>query len=118
MTCTEFQEILHDLDRPGTGGLAKREIALAHAEWCSSCGRLLTEAEALDFDLRTLAIHDESKRAPLHVEAALLREFHQHRTASKRVGIRWYAVAIGVAALALLAFGLMRFRTTILPGSA
>ena len=32
MNCSQFEEVLHDLDRPGTRGLALRDVALAHAE--------------------------------------------------------------------------------------
>ncbi len=32
MDCAQFQEVLHELDRPGTEGETQCERALAHAE--------------------------------------------------------------------------------------
>ena len=52
MDCAEFQEVLHELDRPGNEGEALCERALSHAEGCSDCAALLIEVEALDFSLR------------------------------------------------------------------
>ena len=52
MKCAEFEEILHELDRPGTKGNELREEALIHAESCGNCGVLLTETESLDFALK------------------------------------------------------------------
>jgi hypothetical protein len=115
MNCAEFEEILHDLDRPGTPGAAKRESALAHAESCSSCARLLTEAEALDFGLHTMAMPADHTTAPLRLEAALLREFRGRHGVRERQSFRWYAAVIGVAALALLAVGWMRVRMGVTP---
>jgi hypothetical protein len=115
MKCAQFEEILHDLDRPGTPGLAQREAALAHAESCSSCGRLLTEAEALDFRLHTLAMQDLHRSAPVRVEAILLGEFREHYAAPRRQAKHWYAAVIGVAAVALLALGLVRVRIGLAP---
>lgn len=115
MTCIEFQKILHDLDRPGTQGLAKRESALAHAESCNSCGGLLTEAEALDFGLHTLALQGDTAQAPVRVEAALMSEFRRRHSPPARRYASWYAVVAGIAALALLAVGLMRSRVAPIP---
>jgi len=53
--CLQFEEVLPELDRPGTPGAALREAALAHAEMCSRCGALVTEAESLDFALGQIA---------------------------------------------------------------
>jgi len=61
MNCSEFGEILNDLDRAGMPEGALRESALAHAESCSPCARLLTETESLDFALQALA-EQESER--------------------------------------------------------
>ena len=45
MDCAQFEEVIHDLDRPGAQALALREAALNHAEFCGHCARLMTEAE-------------------------------------------------------------------------
>ena len=63
MDCSQFQKIVHDLERPGTEGFALRESALAHAESCSQCAPLMTGAESLDAALRALAASNgEHKR--------------------------------------------------------
>jgi hypothetical protein len=121
MNCAEFDEIVHDLDRPGTpanldgfdsGEPSLFEGALAHAESCSRCGRLLTEVEGLNFALHAIASAATQRTAPVRVEAALLREFRLQR--AQRTGgrqpYRWYAAVAAVAAVALLALGLMRLR--------
>jgi hypothetical protein len=119
MNCYTFEQILHDLDRPGTAGSSLREAALAHAESCTSCALLLIEAEALDFGLRTLASQDANREAPRRVEAALLREFREHHAAPVAIprsrAFEWYAGVIGVAAMALLALGIARFHLNSLP---
>ena len=85
MTCAQFEEILHDLDRPGTSGLAMRELALVHAEACSDCALLLIESESLDFGLHTLALHDEHSAGLASMEAALLSEFRSRHAAAPRL---------------------------------
>jgi len=109
MNCYTFEEILHDLDRPGTLGSTLRDEALAHAESCTSCALLLIEAEALDFGLRRLANQEANREAPRRIEAALLHEFRDHHTAQRSRATGWYAGVIGVAAMALLALGIARF---------
>ena len=118
MNCAEFQEILHDLDRPGTTA-SSRDSALAHAESCSSCGRLLTEAEALDFGLRTMAMPSDSTKAPLRLEATLLSEFRKRHGYVGREAQQtaWYAAVIGVAAVAMLVVGVMRVRIGVMPNN-
>ncbi|HEX5426157.1 MAG TPA: hypothetical protein VFW94_21590 [Candidatus Acidoferrales bacterium] len=107
MNCAEFDGIVHDLDRRGTGGLAGgagpaggvgptrandgptgdsgapegapvfSEAVLAHAESCSRCARLLTEIEGLNFALHAIAARDAQEQAPVEVEAALLQTFRE-----------------------------------------
>jgi hypothetical protein len=106
MDCVEFNEIYHDLDRPGTPGFRFREHALAHAESCSSCGLLLTDGEALDFALRNLTQHNAGREAPPRVEAALLREFQASKLEGSRRRVHGQLAALGAAAAILLALGL------------
>lgn len=117
MDCAWFEEILPDLNRPRTRGMALRESALAHAESCPRCARLLAEAESLDQALLALAAEETGLQAPAHIEANLLREFRRQKVAVSRRGIRWRAV-IGIAAAILLAFGLsLRHRLALPSGS-
>jgi len=105
MNCKEFEEVLHDLDRPGTHGfdLDLREGALLHAEGCSRCAQLMTESEALDFSLHALAVRDEVLMAPAQVEAHLLNEFRQHRNTGSASRSHWRLAALATAAGVLLA---------------
>jgi hypothetical protein len=106
MDCAQFEELSHDLDRPGTQGMALREGALVHAESCSRCAQLMTQAESLNFSLRSLARREASAQAPLRVETALLEEFRRAKagTSRRRTGL-WLA-ALGLASAVLLALGL------------
>jgi len=126
MTCAQFEEILHDLDRPGTSGLAMRELALVHAEACSNCALLLIESESLDFGLHTLSLHDEHSQASPQMEAALLGEFRSRQAAARNAAtlmafptrgraVRWQVAVIGVAAMALVALGISRARIGVAP---
>jgi hypothetical protein len=106
MDCVEFEEVYHDLDRPGTSGYRLRERVLAHAESCACCGLLLTDGEALDFALHNLIQHNAGREAPPRVEAALLREFQVAKLEESRRRVRRQLGILGVAAAILLALGL------------
>ena len=116
MDCAQFEELLHDLDRAGTQAAASRECALAHAESCSRCARLVTESEALDFSLRTLAHEDAGQRASARLEENLLREFRRAKAAASRRRMAWRVVALGAAAGVALAVGIS-LRHTRAPGA-
>ena len=105
MDCAQFEELLHDLDRPGTQGAALREQALAHAESCGRCARLVTESEALDFSLRMLAGEEAGKEAPAGLEHALMHEFRRAKAVASRRTMAWRMVALGAAAAIALALG-------------
>lgn len=105
MNCTDFEEILHDLDRAGTPGLGMREEALAHAETCGRCALRLMEAESLDFGLQQLMQEDAEKRAPRVVEAAVVAEFRKQKAAGTQRRMRWQIAALATAAVLLLALG-------------
>jgi hypothetical protein len=105
MDCSQFEEVLHDLDRPGTRGLALREVALVHAESCSRCAQLMTDAESLDFSLQTIALREAHLEAPPRIEAHLLKEFRVHNAAASRRRMQGRLAALGIAAAILLAVG-------------
>ena len=106
MDCSEFREIYHDLDRPGTLEASHRERALMHAEYCSGCAALLTEAEALDFALRSLAQDSASRQASPRVEAALLQEFQREKVRATGRRVQWQVAVLGAAAGIALVIGL------------
>lgn len=110
MKCVEFEEIVHDLDRPGTHGLALRERALAHAESCAHCAQLLTETESLDQALHAIATAEGEQEAPAWVESALLREFQIMKVGAAKSSPGRHLVALGIAAAVLLAAGLSLHR--------
>jgi hypothetical protein len=105
MGCAEFEEILADLDRPGTRGSTLRESALAHAESCERCAALMTRTESLEFALQAIATESAGAGAPRKVEAALMQEFRRRKGKVSGRGMRWRLGAIGAAAAVLLAAG-------------
>jgi len=121
MNCSEFDQLLHDLDRPRTAS-RERELALSHAEACCRCARLLTEAEALNYALGQIASRDRQAEAPGRVESALLREFRalaarrRGHVVVKRQLAQWSLAMGAIAAIALLALGLGHFRMRALRG--
>jgi hypothetical protein len=106
MNCSEFAEALYELDRPGTPGAAVREGALAHAEFCSDCGALVTEAESLDFALGQISQQASELQAPPRIETALLREFRRQKSQAASRRLRLQLAVIGIAAAILLALAL------------
>ena len=110
MRCMEFEEIVHDLDRPGTDGMAMREKALAHAESCARCAQLLTETESLDQALHAISTNEGEQKAPAWVESALLREFRYAKVTAGSPNIRRHVAALGIAAAVLLAAGISLHR--------
>jgi len=109
MDCARFDEVVHDLDRPGTDA-ALRETALAHAESCARCARIVTEVESLDLALRAVATKEFGQQAPPAMEAALLRAFRYEKGASSRRGMGWRIAVIGIAAAVLVAVGLSLYQ--------
>jgi hypothetical protein len=110
MDCAQFQEVLHELDRPGTEGGALCERALAHAEFCSDCAALMTEVESLDFALGQVATESAELQAPPRLETLLLQEFRREKSARASRRVRWQLAAFAVAAAVLLALGLTLHR--------
>jgi hypothetical protein len=106
LDCVRFEEALPELDRVGTPGVALREAALAHAESCGRCARLLTESESLDFALHSLSSQHAFRSAPPRVEAALLNRFRLQEGLAARRRMQWQLSLLGAAAVMLLVLGL------------
>jgi hypothetical protein len=113
MDCSQFAEALHELDRPGTPGASVREGALAHAEVCSDCGALVTEAESLDFALGQISQQSSELQASPRIEAALLHEFRREKAEAASRRLRLQLAVVGIAAAAVLALGLSFHRPHI-----
>ena len=105
MDCAQFEELLHDLDRPGTEGFVRREAALTHAESCSRCAILVMQSESLDVALQALSKRESGREASPLVAATLMEEFQRHKFASLGRRVRRQVAAIGAAAAVLLAVG-------------
>ena len=105
MDCAQFEELLHDLDRPGTEGFTRREAALTHAESCNRCAILVMQSESLDVALRALSKRGSGREASPLVAATLMEEFRRHKFASLGHRVRRQVAVIGAAAAVLLAVG-------------
>lgn len=105
MDCAQFENIVHEIERPGREGFSLRESALAHAESCSNCARLLSEAESLDAGLRAIMDAAATQTASPGVEAALMAEFRRQRAARSSRRVQRQIAALSTAAAALLAVG-------------
>lgn len=105
MDCAQFEELLHDLDRPGTEGFARREAALTHAESCSRCAILVMQSESLDIALQALAKRESGRLPSPHVTATLMEEFQRHKFASLGRRVKRQVAALAAAAAVLLALG-------------
>jgi hypothetical protein len=123
MDCTRFEEIVHDIERPGTEGFTLRDSALTHAESCANCARLMTDVESLDAGLRAMAVAAASRQAPADLGAGLMAEFRRQKTASSQWRAGRQIAALSTAATALLAVGFslhhfMTRNTSVTPGPA
>src|SRR5271170_2965396 len=112
MVCAQFEELVHDLERPGTEGFALRDSALEHAESCSHCARLMTDAEALDAALREVARSEANNQAPARVGTALMGEFRRQKMVASRRRVQRQIAALAVAAVVLLVLGISLHRWT------
>jgi hypothetical protein len=110
MDCAQFEEIVHDLERPGTEGFVLRDSALAHAESCDHCARLMTDAESLDASLREVARSESGKQASPRVGTVLMEEFRRQKNASSRRRVQRQIAALGAAAAVLLVLGISLHR--------
>jgi hypothetical protein len=106
MNCAQFDEVLHDLDRPEAMEMALFESAMDHAESCSRCADLLDKSESLSLSLRVLAADEARREAPARIENDLLEEFRKHKSASKMRMVQYRVAALGIAASVLLVLGI------------
>jgi hypothetical protein len=112
MNCERFEELVHDLGRPGRAEAAVREQALAHAASCARCGELWQEVQWLDQALRSVAAEQSTERADNRVEMTLMAEFRAAKnTAGRQKGI-WRVAAVAAAAVILWAGGWVARRST------
>jgi hypothetical protein len=103
--CLKFEEILIDLDRPGTEGFALREGAFLHAESCGDCGLLLVRNESLDVALRAVSATGAKREASARVETLLMGEFRRKMAVAQRLRVKWQVAALSAAAVAVVSLG-------------
>ncbi len=124
MNCHEFDDVVYALAEPEnqTGGTgdpdeflddATWREAVAHAESCLSCARLLTDARSLRAGLTSLGAAERALEAPARIESLLLSQFEKHKggeTRGARSGspsgtwrARWVSWKWGMAAMAVIA---------------
>ncbi len=105
MQCSEFEAVVHDLNRAGVLDLATREAAIEHAQACARCVALREAADSLTADLYTLAMAEQEQEAPARVQVALVEAFRANERRARGV---WLAPAWawGLAATVLVALGL------------
>jgi hypothetical protein len=105
MDCTRFEEIVHDIERPGTEGFSLRDGALVHAESCAKCARLMTDVESLDAGLRAMSVSAAGRQAPANLEVRLTAQFRRQSMANLRWSVQRQIAALSTAAAMLLAVG-------------
>jgi hypothetical protein len=102
MNCTSFREEVHEIDRDDSLDASAYDAAVAHAQTCTRCARLLYQSRRLDTSLRALAKADEHREPSARLQGQLLREFRAQ--APVRLGtapaVRWLGIAAAVLILA------------------
>lgn len=106
MQCSEFEAIVHDLNRSGLLDLLTREAAIEHAQTCVRCAALREAADSLTADLYTLAMAEQEQEAPARVQVALVEAFRANERRARGV---WPAPAWawGLAATVVVALSLV-----------
>lgn len=118
MNCTSFREVVHEMDREGLLDDSAYDAAVAHAQTCTRCARLLSQSRQLDASLKALVRADSHCEISARAYGQLLRAFREEVPSglyAKRA-IRWLAAA---AAVLILAGGaLLAWRHTLAPKPA
>ena len=102
MNCSQFGELVHDVDRAGALAGPLWVEAISHADECPSCSSLLDQVRTLNAAMRELAGQDRGALASAQAETALRTIFRQRRAMQvhARAWRRWIwagAAAVSVA---------------------
>ena len=110
MNCTSFREAVHEMDRDGLLDASAYDVAVAHAQTCTRCARLLYQVRRLDASLKALSRADERREMPHGAQAELLRAFRARTPLRLDTGrtLRWLSAAAAVLILAGGALLLLR----------
>jgi len=79
MNCSQFGEVVHDVDRAGALAGPLWVEAISHADECPSCSSLLDQVRTLNAAMRELAEQDRGALASAQAETALRTIFRQRR---------------------------------------
>jgi hypothetical protein len=102
MNCTSFREAVHEMDRDGLLDDSAYDAAVAHAQTCTRCARLLSQSRQLDASLKAMVRADSRCEPSARVYGQLLRAFREQapsRLYAKRA-VKWLAAAAAVLILA------------------
>lgn len=118
MNCTSFREVVHEMDRDGLLDGSAYDAAVAHAQICRRCARLLFQLRQLDASLKALVRADFHCGTSARAHGQLLRAFREQVPAGRyrQRAIGWLSAAAAVLILAGAVF-LMRRRAPA-PGLA
>ncbi len=102
MNCTSFREAVHEMDRDGLLDAGAYDRAVAHAQTCTRCARLLYQTRRLDVSLEALSRADERRETPYRVQAQLLRAFRAQAPVRIDAGrtLGWVGAAAAILILA------------------
>src|SRR5260370_5247826 len=118
MNCSQFGEVVHDVDRAGALAGPLSVEAISHAGECVSCSSLLDQVRTLNAALRELAEQDRAALASPQAEVALRTIFRQRRAMQVHARAWRHWIWAGAAAV-ILAAGLtgLRLRPGAKPAS-
>lgn len=102
MNCTSFREAVHEMDREGLLDDSAYDAAVAHAQICTRCARLLSQSRQLDASLKAMARADSRCEASARVYGQTLRAFREQAPTGLYTprAIGWLAAAAAVLILA------------------
>jgi hypothetical protein len=114
MNCSQFGEVVHDIDRAGALAGPLWIEAISHADECPSCSSLLDQVRTLNAALRELAEQDHDALASAQAEVALRTIFRQRRAMQvhARAWRRWIWAGAAAVIVAAVLIGL-----TLRPGA-
>ncbi len=119
MNCSQFENVVHDLERAGAVSEPLWGEALGHADGCAQCAVLLDQVRTLNRGLRELAEEERGLQAPVRVETALRAVYRQRRAMEvhARAWRRWIwaGAAAVIAAGVVTALALRRDNKSVTP---
>jgi len=112
MNCTSFREAVHEMDRDGLLDGSAYDAAVAHAQTCTRCARLLSQSRQLDASLKAMVRADSRCEPSARVYGQLLRAFREQSPIrpQRQRALGWLAAAAAMLILAGGALLVWRYR--------